>query len=82
MTKERVLSGSESASRVQGFLVGADGLRSRVGVLVLAGSSGPTAGSDQEKPTVFSALVAVDFKSPKIFTFPPEVASVTVKVPE
>ncbi len=40
VSKERVLSGSESASRVQGVLVGADELRSRVGVLVLAGSSG------------------------------------------
>src|SRR2546426_5538406 len=40
VSKERVLSGSESASRVQGVLVGPDELRSRVGVLVLAGSSG------------------------------------------
>src|SRR5256712_1917288 len=40
VSKERVLSGSESASRVPGVLVGPDELRSRVGVLVLAGSSG------------------------------------------
>ena len=40
MSQERVLAGSESTSRIQGVLVGADGLRSRVGVLVLAGSSG------------------------------------------
>jgi len=35
-----VLSGSEPGDRVQGVLVGGDGLRSHVGVLVLAGSSG------------------------------------------
>src|SRR2546427_9775676 len=40
VSKVRVLSGSESASRVQGGLVGPDELRSRVGVLVLAGPSG------------------------------------------
>ena len=40
MSEERVLSGSEPGDRVQGVLVGGDGLRSRVGVLVLAGSSG------------------------------------------
>ena len=36
MSEERVLSGSESAGGVQGVLVGADGLRLRVGVLVVA----------------------------------------------
>jgi hypothetical protein len=41
VSEERVLSGSEPGDRVQGVLVGGDdGLRSRVGVLVLAGSSG------------------------------------------
>ena len=35
-----MLSGSEPEDRVQGVLVGGDGPRSRVGVLVLAGSSG------------------------------------------
>ena len=33
-----------------------------------SGVSGPTAGSDQVKPTVFSAVVAVDLRSPYSFT--------------
>jgi hypothetical protein len=47
-----------------------------------SGVRGPTAGSDQVKPTVFSAVVAVDFRSPYSLTFPPEVASVTAKLAE
>jgi hypothetical protein len=56
VSNERVLSGSGSASRVQGVLVGADGLRSRVGVLVLAGSSGRV---DVERARSFAQLGAV-----------------------
>src|SRR4029077_15565468 len=43
-------------------------------------SSVPTAGSDHVSPTVFSANVAVDFRSPNTLNLPPGVPSVTVKV--
>src|SRR4029453_9578347 len=41
---------------------------------------GPTAGSDQVKPTVFSAYVADADRSPKNLMRPPGVPSVTVNV--
>ena len=47
---------------------------------VRATFSGPIAGSDQLKPTVFSAYVAEALTSPQSVSFPPAVPSASVNV--